>query len=68
MPLRPATRPMARATAAIEPISGQGLGLAIARTIIEAHDGTLTAREPAATGARLVIELPAWEAPPEEAP
>ena len=48
--------------------SHSGLGLAIARTIIEAHDGTLTAREPAATGARLVIELPAWEAPPEEAP
>ena len=46
--------------------SHSGLGLAIARTIIEAHDGTLTAREPAATGARLVIELPAWEAPPEE--
>ncbi len=38
-----------------------GLGLAIARTIVEAHDGTLTARDPAGgTGACLVIELPAW--------
>ena len=45
--------------------SHSGLGLAIARTIIEAHDGTLTAREPIHQGARLVIEMPAWEAPPE---
>ncbi|HWU01899.1 MAG TPA: ATP-binding protein, partial [Novosphingobium sp.] len=44
-----------------------GLGLAIARTIIEAHDGTLTAREPEAGrgGARLVIELPAQLPGPE---
>ena len=39
-----------------------GLGLAIARTIIEAHDGTLTAEapHPGCHGARLVITLPAW--------
>jgi two-component system sensor histidine kinase ChvG len=38
-----------------------GLGLAIARTIIEAHDGRLTARDRAdgRPGARLVVELPA---------
>lgn len=38
-----------------------GLGLAIARTIAEAHDGSLTARsrEDGETGACLVLELPA---------
>ncbi len=41
-----------------------GLGLAIARTIIEAHDGTLTAtdRLDGKPGARLVIALPEAEA------
>ena len=49
--------------------SHSGLGLAIARTIIEAHDGSLTARAPLPdeTGARLVIDLPAWRPEPEEA-
>ena len=39
-----------------------GLCLAIARTIVEAHQGTLTARDPQAPhhGARLVMDLPAW--------
>ncbi len=39
-----------------------GLGLAIARTIVEAHDGRLTAQDRAdgRCGARLVIELPAY--------
>jgi len=44
--------------------SHSGLGLAIARTIIEAHYGTLTAtdRSDGARGARMVVELPAWDA------
>jgi two-component system sensor histidine kinase ChvG len=43
--------------------SHSGLGLAIARTIVEAHYGTLTAvdRADGQAGARLVIELPSWE-------
>ena len=43
--------------------SHSGLGLAIARTIVQAHDGTLTVadRRDGKSGARLVIELP--EAP-----
>ena len=46
--------------------SHSGLGLAIARTIVEAHDGALTAagRRDGGAGARLVIDLPAWQ--PEE--
>jgi len=37
-----------------------GLGLAIARTIIEAHDGTLRAHDAPSGGACLEIVLPAW--------
>jgi two-component system sensor histidine kinase ChvG len=36
-----------------------GLGLAIGRTIAEAHDGTLVVREPEHGGACLVLTLPA---------
>jgi two-component system, OmpR family, sensor histidine kinase ChvG len=40
-----------------------GLGLAIARTIVEAHGGTLTAsdRPDGKPGACLIIDLPDWE-------
>jgi len=43
--------------------SHSGLGLAIARTIVEAHYGTLTAHDRAdgRNGARLLVRLPAWE-------
>lgn len=43
--------------------SHSGLGLAIARTIVEAHDGTLVAtdRDDGLQGACLVIDLPALE-------
>ena len=37
-----------------------GLGLAIARTIIGAHDGTLRAHDAPGGGACLEIVLPAW--------
>jgi two-component system sensor histidine kinase ChvG len=43
--------------------SHSGLGLAIARTIIEAHYGALSAddRADGQPGARLTIDLPVWE-------
>ena len=37
---------------------GIGLGLAIAREMVEAHDGRLTLDPPAGAGARFTIELP----------
>ncbi|MEY4720852.1 MAG: hypothetical protein RIQ46_577 [Pseudomonadota bacterium] len=45
--------------------SHSGLGLAIARTIAEAHDGRLTAQDRAdgRQGACLVVNLPEWQQP-----
>ena len=37
---------------------GSGLGLSICKTIIEAHDGTITARHAAAGGLQIEITLP----------
>ena len=39
---------------------GAGLGLAIARTIVEAHDGRIWAAESPSGGARVAFELPGW--------
>ncbi|MEU6388020.1 HAMP domain-containing sensor histidine kinase [Streptomyces sp. NPDC046939] len=39
--------------------AGAGLGLAIAKTIAEAHDGTLTLAPRASGGLRMTVELPA---------
>jgi signal transduction histidine kinase len=44
------------------PTSGSGLGLAVSRTVAELHGGTLTVDPAAASGARLVLRLPAAEA------
>lgn len=37
---------------------GAGLGLAIARSIVELHGGSIWAAQPAAAGCRIVVELP----------
>lgn len=44
---------------------GLGLGLAICRTLVEAHGGTLVAGDARAGGARLAFTLPAADAPEE---
>ena len=43
------------------PAGGIGLGLSIARRLVEAHGGTLTATNRADGGARFVMKLPATE-------
>jgi signal transduction histidine kinase len=45
--------------AADAPSGGAGLGLAIARWIAEAHDGTIAVSSPAGGGARFEVRLPA---------
>jgi two-component system sensor histidine kinase KdpD len=46
---------------------GVGLGLAICRAIVGAHDGTITGENRAGGGARFIIELPRDEPPALEA-
>jgi two-component system sensor histidine kinase KdpD len=44
---------------------GVGLGLAICRAIVEAHEGTITAQNRAKGGAEFVISFPCTETPPQ---
>jgi len=45
-------------------VAGVGLGLAIVRAIVEAHEGRVTAENRPGGGACFLIELPAGEPPP----
>src|SRR6185369_6712803 len=47
-----------------EGIRGVGLGLAICRTIMDRHHGTISAANAASGGAVMTIELPVGGAPP----
>jgi signal transduction histidine kinase len=54
-----------RLDAARDPNAGRtGLGLAIARTIVGAHGGTIHVEPGAAGGAVFVVRLPSADAPP----
>lgn len=45
-------------------VGGAGLGLAIARNIVEAHGGTIAAAASPLGGLRVIVELPVGEPPP----
>ncbi len=49
-------------------VPGAGLGLAIARSIIESHDGTIVAENVTPHGCRMVITLPDAHADPPRVP
>ncbi len=47
---------------------GAGLGLAIARAIVEAHGGRITAESPPGRGARFTVLLPSYRPPAQRRP
>jgi two-component system, NtrC family, sensor kinase len=42
---------------------GTGLGLSIVKSIVDGHDGAIHVESPPGTGARFVLEIPAWHKP-----
>jgi signal transduction histidine kinase len=42
---------------------GTGLGLSIVKSIVDGHDGSIHVESPPGSGARFVLELPAWQRP-----
>ena len=46
---------------------GAGLGLSIARWIVECHEGTIEVRSEIGKGATLTVRLPAFAVPPQQA-
>ena len=53
------TEPFQRGTERVHSDSGMGLGLAIVRSIVQAHDGTLAVAPRPAGGLRITVRLPA---------
>ena len=46
--------------------TGVGLGLAVARGLMEAMGGSIAAEDTPGGGLTIVLELPRWQRPPEQ--